>query len=378
MHNPEYQKLIKIAFLVRSLDCGGTERQLVTIVKALDKSRYDVTLFTLYAGGVFENELADTAVRYVSLEKRGRWDILRFFRTFIYQMRRLRPDLIYGALDLSNLLALSAKLFLPQASIIWSTWTSDINLRHYDWLRRAAPHLERLFSRFPDCIIANSYAGRSHLLKQGVAAKKLVVIQSGIDTDYFRPDREAGERIRHDWSIPESAILIGLVGRLDPVKDHPTFLRAAALLHKERPDVRFVCIGGGAESYSKNLRSLAESLSISTKIYWAGMRSDMRSAYNALDINVSSSLSEGFPNAVCEAMACGVPCVVTDAGDSALIVGDSGFVSNRRDPKALATSLISCLDSDRVSLGRKARLRIKENWSVERLAQRTESVIIAL
>jgi glycosyltransferase involved in cell wall biosynthesis len=108
------------------------------------------------------------------------------------------------------------------------------------------------------------------------------------------------------------------------------------------------------------------------------MRSDMRDVYNALDIHVSSSRSEGFPNVVGEAMSCAVPCVVTDAGDSALIVGDTGFVSSSGNAQALATSLISCVESDRNKLGMKARCRIEEKWSVRQLAEETERVILSL
>ncbi|MBD0372239.1 MAG: glycosyltransferase [Pyrinomonadaceae bacterium] len=370
--------MIKLAFIIRSLDGGGAERQLVSLVKALDKTRFDVTVFTFYAGGMLEKELEGCDVRLINLGKRGRWHLLGFLYRFARHLRRLRPDVIHGYLDISNLLALSSRLFLSGPKIIWGARSSDRDLWHYDWLRRLSSRLERIFSRFADCIIVNSRVGREHLLKRGFPAEKLSVIHNGIDTEAFRPDPSARVKIRREWGIREDAILIGIVGRLDPVKDHQTFLRAASILHKQRPEVYFVCVGSGAASYRQRLEHLIEQQSLSGKIYWAGVRSDMHAVYNALDLHVSSSQSEGFSNAIGEAMACAVPCVVTDAGDSALIVGDTGFVSAPLDAGALASTLISCLESDRNALGVKARLRIKENWSVERLAERTEKLIAGL
>ncbi len=379
MSEPQVQRPIKIALLARSLDRGGSERQLVELAKALDKRAFEVTVLTLYAGGGLEKELEGTPVRYVSLGKRGRWDLPGFFIRLAHQLWRLRPGVIHGYLDIPNLLALLAKPFPRGPSIIWGARASKRDLSHYDWLRRLGYELERRLSRFADRIIVNSEAGRAHLVKRGFPAERLVVVQNGIDTDYFRPDREAGAEVRREWGVAPDEILIGVVGRLDPVKDHRTFLRAAALLSEANPGVRFVCVGSaGRAKYAQELRDIARELSLDKRIYWAGMRSDMRAVYNAIDICVSSSESEGFSNAVAEAMACEVPCVVTDVGDSAIIVGNTGFVAPPLDSTALAKTLIRCLESDRQALGAGARLRIVENWSVERLAAKTERVVMAL
>lgn len=375
MGKPNHPTVIKIVFIVRALERGGSERQLVTLAKALDRKIFDVTVFAFYPGAL-EQELAGSGVRFVSLDKRGRWDVVGFWSRLVRHLRLLRPDIIHGYLDIPNLLTLSLKPFLSSPSIIWGSRSSDVDLNHYDWLRRLGFWLEQKLSRFPDCVIVNSYAGQSFLIKKNFPTEKLVVVPNGIDTDYFRPDPEGGQVVRSEWGIPADTILVGMVGRLDPVKDHMTFLCAASLLYKERPDVRFVCVGSGAESYRKELNQMAERLSISGEIYWAGERPDMRAVYNAFDINVSSSQSEGFSNVIGEAMACAVPCVVTDAGDSALIVGDTGFVSAPRNPEALAANLIACLESDRNGLGARARCRIKENWSIKHLAERTERAIM--
>ena len=133
--------------------------------------------------------------------------------------------------------------------------------------------------------------------------------------------------MRLEWGIAECEKLIGQVGRLDPMKDHSTFLKAAALLAHERKDVRFVCVGEGPTGYRDELYSLAKTLGLASRLIWAGSRRDMPAVYNAFDVAVSSSRwGEGLPNVIAEAMACGVPCVVTDVGDSAFVVDKLGVV----------------------------------------------------
>jgi glycosyltransferase involved in cell wall biosynthesis len=370
--------MIRLAFIIRSLDYGGAERQLVTLAKALDQKRFDTTILTLYAGGRLEKELADSGVTLVSLGKRGRWDLPLFLGRLAYHLRQIRPDVIHSYLDIPNLLAAAAKPFCSSPAIIWGVRSSDLDLNNYDWLRRWSSLLERKLARFPDRIIVNSHVGQRHLLSKGFSAEKLALIHNGFDTDYFRPHEETRITVRREWGIADHEILIGMVARFDPVKDHATFLRAALLVSEARSDVRFICVGDGPRDYGRRLQEMAAELALSEKISWAGMRSDMRNLYNAFDIHVSSSRSEGFPNVVGEAMSCAVPCVVTEAGDAAVVVGDTGFVSPSGNPRALAASLMSCIESDRKDLGLKARQRIEEHWSIRRLAEETERVILAL
>lgn len=371
--------MIRVAFLVRSLEYGGAERQVVTLSRALSPDHFAVTIVSFYGGGRLEKELKGSNVRLISLSKKGRWDLFGFLWRAARSFRSLQPDVIHGYLDIPNLLALAAKLLIPRARIIWGARASNVDLEQYDWLRRAGFRLERAFSGFADRIIVNSQAGRAHLVEHGFPASKIKVIQNGIDADLFRPDREARAGIRAQLGITEDQILIGIVGRLDPMKDHLTFLRAASLLSAARDDVRFACIGDGAPAFAAQLRKAAEELGLARNLLWLGARSDMPAVYNALDINVSSSSSgEGFSNATAEAMAAGVPCVVADTGDSALIVGDTGVVVPPRNPEALAAALRSCIERNLRELGARARQRIQENWSIQRLAQETERVITAV
>jgi glycosyltransferase involved in cell wall biosynthesis len=367
---------IKLTFLVRALDYGGAQRQLISLAKALDQSRFSVCVLTFYSGPL-EQELAGSGVQVLSLNKRGRWDIFGFLRRLVSQVRRDRPDVLHGYLDIPNVLTLFLKLFV-RTKAVWGLRASTIELEHYDWLHRLASRLEKLFARYADLIIINSAAGLEQHLARGFPPDKLIVIPNGFDTEVFEPDREAGEKLRREWGITEKTKLVGIVGRLDPMKDHQSFLRAAAVVARGTDDVRFLCVGDGPAGYLKDLKTLATDLDLTDRVIWRAATTNMRAVYNALDMLVSSSRAEGLPNVVGEAMACGVPCVVTDVGDSRWLVGDCGIVVPPQDPEALSKAIIHSLEAEGNEANNMARARIVENFSVQRLAGEFEAAIVSL
>jgi glycosyltransferase involved in cell wall biosynthesis len=376
--------MLKIAFLIRDLNYGGAQKQLVTLVKGINQQCFDVTVLYFYSGGPLEKDLKDSGIKLICLEKRERWDVFSFFLRVIRHIKYIQPDILHGYLNESNLLTIFLKPFFPSIRIIWGVRECDATSNLYGWLGRLLSQLECILSPLADQIIVNSYAGKDHYLSYGFPADTMAVIPNGIDTECFKPDQESRAKLRTGWGIPENTILIGLVGRLDPRKDHPTFLRAAALLHQEIQDIRFICVGGTKnrtqELYQQELYRLTEELGISEKVIWTGARADMPAVNNALDMSISSSYSEGFPNVIGEAMACGVPCVVTDVGDSAWIVGDTNLIVSPKDPEALKHaiySLIKNLSTNNYSKNN-IRQRIIDNFSVRQLVLKTEDIFLLL
>jgi len=368
---------MKIAFLIRSLNYGGAERQLVTLAKGLRDRGHEVVVLVFYAGGPLEGDLHDLGIRVCPLEKRGRWEIWRFLVRLYRRLRPERPDIVHGYLSEPNLVLVALKPFLRGMKVIWGIRTSYMDLRHYDWLSTVSFKISCLLSRFADLIIANSHAGSAYHVSNGFPDRKMVVVPNGIDTNRFRPDRDARLRVRAEWRIDADETLVGLVGRLDPMKDHGTFLRAASLLSRERQDVRFVCVGDGPEHYRRSLVALAEQLGVSERVLWVPARRDGHAVFNALDLAVSSSYGEGFPNVIAEAMACGVPCVVTDVGDSAWIVGETGHVVPPRDPSALKAAIATLLDGPLPNPAL-VRNRVVECLSALELARKTERAFLQL
>ncbi|HXF93042.1 MAG TPA: glycosyltransferase [Nitrospiraceae bacterium] len=365
--------------LARKLDQGGAERQIVTLVKALRERGREVHVVLFYAGGAFDGELAAAGVPVQFVGKRGRWDVFGFLIRLALILRRLRPTTIYSFLDLPNLLTALLRPVVWRSRLVWSIRAAGMEMQYYDWLSRLISRLEALLSQAADVIVANSHAGKAWAISRGFPQHRIVVIENGIDTERFRFDAAGRERVRDEWKVSACETAIGIVARLDAMKDHRNFLQACALLEQRRNNLRFICVGSGDPAYQTELNALAQTLGIADRVIWAGSRADMPAVLSALDIAVSSSsFGEGFSNAIAEAMACERPCVVTDVGDSARIVGDRGEVALPRDANALAGAIARMLDriEENVDIGRQARSRIVKEFSVERMVSRTEQVLL--
>lgn len=368
-----------LLLLIRSLNYGGAERQLVMLATGLKASGVPVRVATFYDGGSLRDELTGRGVECRSLKKRSRWDVVRFLWRWIRMARDCRPAVLYAFLGSANLVAIAAKPWLSRTKIVWGVRTSNMELKRYGRLDRLLYSIECKLSRFADLIIVNSCAGRDYANAHGFPSAKLIVISNGIDVERFRPDRTARERFRKGLGVADAESLIGLVGRIDPMKGHATFLQAAAILLRERRNVSFICVGDGPEHYRKPLLSLAKELGLSHKVIWVNGVSDVEAVYSSLDIaTCSSSYGEGFSNVIGEAMACGVPCVATDVGDAQRIIGDAGYVVVIDDPMALAEAWCKVLDmgeTARLGLGQRARARIVRHFSLDRLIEATSSAL---
>jgi glycosyltransferase involved in cell wall biosynthesis len=372
---------VKILFLVRALAVGGAERQLTLLANRLSAAGCDVAVAAFYPGGGLESDLEASGIPLHFFLKKGRWDVVSFAMSLYRFVRAQGPAIVHGYLPVPNVLAALLKICIPGLRVVFGVRASNLDPSRYDRLSRLVFRLECLLSHYADLIIVNSRAGRDYHVRLGFPAAKLAVIPNGIDTTRFRPDPVARRTTRAAWGIDENETLIGLIGRLDPIKDHPTFLYAAARLAETHPEVRFVCVGGGPPAYRYKLRHLARERGIESKVIWADPRHDMHAVYPALDVLASSSHGEGFSNVIGEAMACGVPCAVTDVGDSAWIVGDTGLVIPPRDPAVLAeawAALLHRLPNERAELAARTRSRIEDHFGVEALVRNTLAVLESL
>jgi glycosyltransferase involved in cell wall biosynthesis len=346
----------------------------VVLAAGLARRGHDVRVGTFYAGGPLESDLAAAGVTVVDLGKSGRWDV-----TFAARLRSLvretRPDVIHGYLVAANLVAAALRPWARGARIVWGVRASDMDLGRYDGFQEATFQVARHVSRCADVIVANSRAGARFHVHQGYPADRTVVVPNGVDTARFRPRPGCRVAVREELGLDPAAKVVGLVARLDPMKDHGTFLAAAALLARRRPEVRFVAVGGGVPGALESWRSRAAAAGVARAVRFVGPRLDPERVYPTLDVATSTSaFGEGFPNAVAEAMACGVPCVVTDVGDAGDIVGRPDRVVPPRTPEALARAwerVLDAADEDPESL----RRSIEERFSVARLVERTEAVL---
>ncbi len=349
---------LAILFLIRRLDLGGSERQLVVLARGLAAAGHRVGVITFYPGGALEGELGGSGVRLMSLDKRSRWDLAAPLAGLARLLRREKPALLHGYLPVANVLALLMRPLVPGLKVIWGLRGSFSDAAGYDRARGLSFALERRLAGRPDLIIANSARGRDLALDRGYPAKRLVVVPNGIDTARFRPDAEARARQRAAWALDGDDRVIGMMARHDPVKDHDTFLAAARIAASERQDLRFVAIGEGAPERQAAFEARSAALGLGARVIAEGARLDPEAAYNGFDLaTLTSSHGEGFPNALAEAMACGVPCVSTDVGDAARILGEVGLIVRPRDAKALARAWLGMLDRLAAEPAMQARVR---------------------
>jgi glycosyltransferase involved in cell wall biosynthesis len=268
--------------------------------------------------------------------------------------------------------------------IAWGIHNSDLDPQLAGqmtiWTAMACARLSRWLPTRIVCCSKASQRVHTHL---GYVADKMVVIPNGFDPTAFRPDPVARQSVRQELGIPEKALLIGLVARFGSRKDHHNFVQAAARFHACAPESHFLLCGDGITWENPKLAGWIEAAGIQSQCHLLGRREDIPRLTAALDIaSTASSYGEAFPLVIGEAMACGVPCVVTDVGDSAIIVGKTGVVVPPKDPQALASGwsqlLLDMSREERVQLGLAARQRIMERFSLGKIVEQYERLYESL
>ena len=368
---------VKVMFLIRSLDCGGAERQLVELVKNLDKSAFEVTVVTLYSGGRLTGELTGLPhARICSLEKKSRWDLGRMCQRLGEIVRAVRPHVVHGYMDVGNTLALMLSRII-KCKVVLGVRASNVDHSAYGLVSRCLDWTLSRSADKADLIIANSHAAKSYMSSRGYPAERITVIHNGIDSNRFKPNAAAGARFRSTNGIKSDDVVIGCVARLDPMKDHPTLLNAFAIAAARHPALHLVCAGTGAPAYAEHLRMLAERLEIQGRVHWLGSVPNVDELYSMFDIaTLSSAFGEGFPNAVAEAMACGVPCVGTDVGDAKILVRDCGCAVPPQNENALVDAWTRALRELTPDLKARNRDRIVEHFSLRALGERTGAALM--
>ena len=364
-----------IVLVSRSLEIGGAERQLAMMAERWTQLGEPVVVLTLYDGGPLRDAVVQSGVRVLSIGKSGRWDVVRFLWRTRGALRALNPRVVYSFLVVPNLVVLLLRSAIPGARVVLGLRASTVGGIAGDWVSTLTFRLVALLANGADAFIANSEAAARFHIAAGYAAAKMSVIPNGIDAERFVPDLQGRGRLRKELGLSMQAPVIGMVARLDPLKDHETFLRACALIGRTLPDACFIVVGGGDENIRARGEALTHRLGIGKRVFWLGARADMSAVYSTLDVHVSTSRSEGFPNVVGEAMSCGVPCVVTPAGDSVAIVDGTGAVVPFGDAGAVAAACVDLVRSKQTFPDQQSRRRIIAEYGLERVVGRTTEVL---
>jgi glycosyltransferase involved in cell wall biosynthesis len=367
---------LRVLHVINSFEHGGAEAMLCNVLLRTDRTRFEPSVVALIDDLTVAGPVLRAGIPVATMGMRpGVPDpcgVARLAR----HIRRSRPDVVQCWMDHSNLIGgIAARLASP-APLVWGIHHSDhvagVTKRSTLFTVSACARLSR---RLPARVVCCSEHGRRLYERSGFAADKLTVIPNGFDVERFRPDPAARAEVRSELGVAETTPLIGLVARYDPLKDHASFLAAAAILARTRPDVHFVLCGTRVDRANAALATRADSLGIAARCHLLGVRRDVPRIFAALDVAASSSISEAFPLAVGEAMACGVPCVATDVGDCALMIGDTGRIVPPRDPAAMAAAwggLLAMSPAARGTLGLAARQRVVERFELGAVTKRYE------
>ncbi len=362
---------MKITHIITDLDTGGAEMMLYKLLASLRDEALNSSVISLMGRGKITEQIETLGVKVETLDlgqgARPSWQTIKKLRQI---MRSFNPDIVQGWMYHGNIVATAAVfLFDPmhrKKKLFWNVRQTLYDINSEKIQTRWLIVLGRWLSFFPHSIIYNSSLSAEQHCDIGFLSKKTKIIPNGFDLQKFRPDKNRRQQLRKELEVSESTILVGHISRLHPMKDHATLLRtidhAVDSLYStgSKQKVLFLLIGHGVTS----------DLSNNLSIRFLGERSDVPRIMSALDIAVSSSAwGEGFPNVIGEAMASEVPCVVTDVGDSAYIVGQYGRVCPVGDDQCIASSLLQLIGNkqERKISGKQARKRIEKNYSMDKI-----------
>jgi len=369
----------RLLHLISGLGVGGANLMLYKLLAHRDTDRFDVSVVSLAdRGGGVDRQIAalGVPVRTVGMFPRPTPTTLARLLAWV---RELEPELIQGWMYHGNVAAwLGAALLRPAPIVLWNVRHSLHDLAHERLNTRLMIRAGAVLSSRARRILYNSEVAARQHERLGYDGQRRLVLPNGFDCDRFRPSAAARTAIRRELGLASDAPLIGIVARDHPMKDHRTFLLAAAMLARQRADVHFVLAGDGVDPSNRRLGQLAVELGVGARVHLLGIRTDVEVVTAALDVATSCSRwGEAFANVIGEAMACGVPMVVTDVGDSAHIVGDLGTVVPLSDPPALAaawSALLALTPALRARLGEAARARVVGEYSLESVVGRYEGL----
>lgn len=370
---------MKILYIISGLSTGGAEMMLYKLLSDIDRDIFEPVVISLTDYGSLGNNIKNFNIPVYKMEmKAGFPNPFKVWR-FIKLMRKINPELIQGWMYHGNLAALFVRWVLPNyVPLLWNIRHTPDDLKKEKHLTALVIRLGAKFSSHPDRIIYNSNVSEQKHELLGYDNKNKSIIPNGFNCEQFKPFNNAKSKLRHSLGLKKDTLLIGLVARYHIMKDHITFLQSAGRLIMMYPNVHFILVGYGVDKNNHLLIKMIEDLKLTGKVHLLGEHEEIAELTAGLDIaSSSSSWGESFSNAIGEAMACGIPCVVTDVGNSALIVGDTGIVIKPRDEKALTKAWVALIElgsEGRARLGRSARQRVIEHFSIDIVVKQYEDL----
>jgi glycosyltransferase involved in cell wall biosynthesis len=365
-------KRSKVMFLTTGLTFGGAENLLCQVAARLKNNGWDVSMVSMTPPEAFEEELSRAGIPLELLGMKKGVPDPRAIMSLAKIVRRRQPDILHSHMVHANLLARVARPMCRVPVLI----TTAHNITEGARWREIG---YRLTDCFADLTTQVSEAGvERYIAVKAVRKEKIICVPNGVDVSLFRPDREAGRKVRAELGLGGGFVWLA-VGRLKEAKDYPNMLRALAVALKEFPEMQLLIAGQGP--LQEDIERLAHELGIAEKVRLLGIRKDMPELMNAVDGYLMSSAWEGMPNVLLEASASSLPVVATDVGGNREIVGDGGLLVQAGDSPALAEAMLRLMRmpaAERMEMGEAGRAYIVKNYSLEKIVDIWEKLYVEI
>lgn len=359
---------INIMYVIATLDIGGAEKQLVELVKRLDKRKFNPIVCCLTRGGSWERELKNAGIEYFILGKKFKLDFSVIFK-LVRILKDRKIQIMHTWMFTSNFFGRIAGLISRVPILIASERCIDI------WKNKLYLFVDKILSCFTDKIICVSKGVQNFYHECAyIPLNKMTVVHNGVEiTDILKVDFK---KITMELGVKESENIVTTIGRLAPQKGIEYLLYAVPEILKSRPKTKFLIIGEGVEE--NKLRKLSKRLNISKNIIFTGVRTDVKKLVSITDVFVLASLFEGLPNVVMEVMLAEKPVVATriPGNDELVIDGETGILIPPKDSSSLASAIITLLKNPQKAkdMGLKGRERIKKHFSIDKTLKKTEEL----
>ncbi|MGD8690129.1 MAG: glycosyltransferase [Gammaproteobacteria bacterium] len=360
---------MKILHIITGLAAGGAERTLHNLLSGGLAREISSAVVSLGDSGVYGQRIESLGVPVHALGMSRGLPSLQAVVKLRRIVRQYGPSLIQGWMYHGNIASWQAYRFAGyRPAFAWNIRQSLYSFSAEKYFTRWIIRANRRLSHVPSALLYNSTLSRSHHEAFGFHSAAGLVIPNGFDLMRWRPALP-GERslVRKSLGIPEGATVVGHVARLHPMKDHACFLRAISRLLEKHPTVHIILVGAGVAGENLALKPYLPKSTLMERVHLLGERHDIAKIMRSFDVLAQSSWSEAFPNVLGEAMASGVPCVATEVGDSAQIIGDTGILVPPCSDIKLFEALhrmIRFSVEERRCRGDAARARIKLHFSL--------------
>jgi len=365
---------VPVFHVITGLETGGAERALYRLLASCPAEPHDYTVFSLNGRGTLGDKIEALGIKVVDLQVRSVWNPLPGYRRLLQHCSDVRPAIIQGWMYHANLAVSAVAMRLGgETKTIWGIRGSLHDRASFRPTTRFLIRVGGALSKLPDAIVFNSDKGARMHQEIGYRADCIVTIPNGFDARPFDGDNSYRDLIREQYCIGSNDVLVGSVGRFHYAKGSDLFVRMAGRVAKLVPRAHFLCVGRGMTAENSCLKDLIVSAGIEHRFHLAGDRDDIPQLLSAMDVFVNPSRTEGFPNALAEAMLAGLPCVATDVGDTRKILTDSGSVIASGDISGLAKAVVEWSESSaeqRYAAGNVGRERIVRDYSLERCTER--------